>query len=103
MNKIAVNIGDQYLGTGGHFLKQTTGLGQLVSILLNNAITIAGVILIFMIIYAGNRMQANADNIEAAKEGQQIITYSIIGFIIVVAAYFLIKIIEASTGVAILN
>lgn len=103
MNELAINIGDKYLGNDPHFLKQVTGLGQLVSILLNNAITVAGVILIFLLIYAGSRMQSNWEDPEAIKEGQKTITYSLLGFVVVVAAYFLIKIIESSTGVAILN
>lgn len=103
MQEIAVNIGDQYLGTGAHFLKQTTGVGMLVSVLLNNAIAIAGVVLIFLLIYAGSRMQSNWENPEAIKEGQKTITYSLLGFVVVVAAYLLIKIIESSTGVVILN
>jgi preprotein translocase subunit YajC len=103
MKEISLDIGNQYLGSTGHFLYTPTGMGKLVSILVSNSITIAGVVLIFLLIYGGRQMQSNWENPEAVKEGQKIITYSLLGFIIVVAAYFLIKIIESSTGVAILN
>ena len=101
MNQIALSLEQAYLNTTGSYLGNTTGVGRLVSVLVANSITIAGIILIFLIIYAGNKIQSNWENVDAIKEGQKTITYALLGFVIVVAAYLLVRIVETSTGVSI--
>jgi len=102
MKNLSFNIGDQFLGEG-HFLSQTTGVGTLISTLYSNAIVIAGIILVFLLIYAGSKIQQKWENPEAVKEGQKIITYSLLGFVLIIAAWFLIRVLEGSTGTVILN
>jgi hypothetical protein len=100
MNKIAQNIGDTLLGNSP--LKTTAGIGRLVTALSSNAIVIAGVILVIMIVYAGISMISASGDPQQYERAQSILTAGIIGFIIVIAAWFIIKAIEASTGVSIL-
>lgn len=100
MNKIAqgVSIGETF----GSPFGQTTGLGDLVSVIVSNALVIAGVILLFFFIFGGISMIAGAgrDNPEQAAKGKQAVTSALIGFIIVFAAYWIVRLIEIITGVS---
>jgi hypothetical protein len=76
-----------------------------VSIFLSNAIVIAGVIMIFLLIFGGISiiMGAGQDNPETAARGKQAATTAVIGFILIFAAYWIIQIIEFMTGLEILR
>ncbi len=102
MNNIAVNIGDQLLGPG-HFLTSLGGVGKLVTALSSDAMIIAGVILIFIIIIAGISMISASGDAQQYAKAQTMLTTGITGFVLVVAAWFIIKIIELVTGVHILT
>ena len=80
-------------------------LGKLVSILLSNAYILAGVIFFFLLIGGGLMVIVNAgkDNSEGVGKGKQAITVAVVGFIIIFASYWIIKIISALTGVNILE
>lgn len=102
MNKIAqVDIGAQFGSKFGTEL----GIGDLVSIILSNALVLAGVILLFILIFGGISMIAGAgsNNPEQAAKGKQAATSAAIGFIIVFAAYWIIQLIEIMTGFSILR
>ncbi len=102
MDKIAqVNIGSAFNSPIG----QTVGLADLVSIILFNALAISGVIMLFLMIGGGIGMIAGAGqgNPESAAKGRQAVTAAVIGFIIIFAAYWIIKIVETVTGLSILN
>jgi len=104
MNKLA-NIGTDLLGpsvlnpSGSNDI---TPIGKLVYAFSSNAIVIAGVILIIMIIYSGISMVGASGDPQQFAKAQGILTSGIIGFVIVLAAWFIIKIVETSTGVSIL-
>lgn len=103
MKKISVNIGEAFFG-GTHFLDSLTGMGSLVSILLSNAIIIAGVIFVFLIILGGIKMITSAGKSpQEFAQGKEIIYAALIGFLIVFASYWIIRIVERSTGLNILN
>ena len=102
MNKIAqVPIGDTFFGKTGHFLADLPGLGQLVSLIANNAIVVAGVIFLFLIIFAGFQMKTAGGDSQKFQQGQNIITAGFIGFIIVLAAFLIVRFIESSLGIPI--
>lgn len=105
MDKLAFNIGDKFFGPGSHFLKEITGVGELASLLLSNALIIAGIIMLFLLVFGGFSMIAGAgqDNPERAAKGRQVATTAVIGFIIILAAYWIIQIIELLTGTDILK
>jgi Zn-dependent protease with chaperone function len=91
--------------TFGSRFGQDLGFGNLVSIILSNAIVIAG-ILMFVLILAGGFgiiMSAGSNNPEGAEKGKKAITAAVIGFIIIFASYWIIKIIEKITGLTILE
>lgn len=101
MNKLAIDIGSNF----GSPFGQSKGIGDLVSVIISNALVIAGIILVFFFVIGGISMIAGSgqDNPEKAAKGKQAATSALIGFIIIFAAYWIIKIIESITGLAILN
>jgi len=101
VNKLAVDIGTSFNSPFG----QEKGIGDLVSAIISNALVIAGIILVFFFIFGGISMIAGAgqDNPERAAKGKQAATSALLGFIIIFAAYWIIRIIESITGLAILN
>lgn len=103
MEKIAFNLGDEFLGPGAHFLKQLTGVGTLASVLLSNAIMVAGIVLIFLIIFAGIQMISGSGDPQKMNQAKQVITAGILGFILVVAAFFIVRLVESSLGISILQ
>lgn len=96
MNKLAVDIGTSF----GSPFGQSKGFGDLVSLVLNLAFAASGVIILFMLVYAGIMMISSAgsgksDNAEKAKQAA---TYAAIGFVIIFVAYWLVQLIEVFTG-----
>jgi len=104
MDKIAqVPIGNTFFGKAGHFLSNLPGLGQLVSLFVSNAIIVAGVVLLFLIVFAGFTIISAGGNPQKVKQGQDMITAGVLGFIIVVAAFLIVRLIERSLGITILG
>lgn len=103
MEKIAFNIGDTFFNTPNHFLSDLPGLGTLVSILFSNAIVIAGILLVFLIIFAGINMISGSGDAQRVDHAKQILTAGIIGFVVVVAAFFIVRLVESSLGINILG
>lgn len=105
MNYLAeVDIENTFLGEKG-FLRDLTDVGKLVSIIVSNAMVIAGIILLFFMVFGGISMIAGAgsQNPEQVGKGRQAITSALIGFIIVFAAYWIVQLIEVLTGIKILG
>jgi len=100
-NLAQIDIGAQFGSKFGTEL----GIGDLVSIILSNALVLAGVILLFILVFGGIAMIAGAgnNNPEQAAKGKQAATSAVIGFIIVFAAYWIIQLIEILTGFSILR
>ncbi len=102
MDKLTFNIGSAFNSPIG---QGEFGLAKLVSIILSNAITIAGIIMLFLMVGGGIGVIAGAGkgSPETAAKGRQAVTSAVIGFIIIFAAYWIIQIIETLTGLSILN
>ena len=79
--------------------------GSLFSLLLNNAITIAGVIFLTLLIIAGvNYIIGAGDNdAKKIKQATDSITWAIIGLVVVMCSYFIIQIVEVVTGLSIIK
>lgn len=105
MEKVAqINIGDTFLGSG-HFLSELTGASTLVSIIIRLALGIAGIILLLFLIYGGIMIisSAGSNEPEKAARGKQAATTAALGFVVVFAAYWIVKLIEIITGISILG
>lgn len=103
MGKLAFNIGQAF--SGPSFLTNLTGVGTLVSIIVSNAVVIAGIIMLFLIVLGGISMisGAGSNNPQKVAQGKQTATIAVIGFIIIFAAYWIVQIIEKMTGLNILK
>jgi len=93
MNHLSVKIGEQFQGYSGT-------VGDLTSLILTGSLVVAGVIILFMIVYAGIQMigAAGQNKPENAAKAQQAATYAAIGFAIIFSAYWIIRILEIITG-----
>ncbi len=102
MIQLAVNIVEQFKPP--EYLKQTTGVGTLVSVILSNALILAGILLLISIIMGGLALIQGAGSGEPEKgaQGKKAATASFIGFLIIFSAYWIIKIVELITGLKIL-
>ncbi|MFA5828508.1 MAG: hypothetical protein WC841_04090 [Candidatus Shapirobacteria bacterium] len=107
MNRLlaAVDIKDTPLGGGNTLGGSYPTFSVIVNIILKNSITIAGTVLLGLLIFGGVTYIIGAGNGDPKKaaQGQQAITSSFIGFGVVVFAYSIIQIIQVITGLEILN
>ena len=101
-NHLAYPIISSFFGTTGHFLANMAGLSTLVGIISSNLLVIAGVVLIFTIVYAGITMISAAGDAQTYQKAQGILTAAVIGFILVAAAWLILDIVGITTGVNIL-
>lgn len=93
-----VKIGQQFGSPYG----ESKSLGDIVSILLNGGLVVAGVIIVFLLVGGGLQMIMGAGNNDpkASAAGHQAITWAVIGFIIVFSTFLIIRLIETITGVS---
>ncbi len=105
MQKLAqVPIGSSFFGANRGFT-EIKDIGSLVSTLVSLGITVAGVILLLLLVSGGIGIIAGAgsDNPQQVESGKKAVTYAIIGFLVVFAAYWIVRLIEVVTGVTILG
>jgi hypothetical protein len=88
------------------FDSQFKNVGQIISYLLPNIIGAAAIVMFLLMIGAGFSMISTAGNEASAQDkakAQAALTYSVIGFLLVVAAYFILQVVGAVLGVNFLN
>lgn len=78
-------------------------LGGIISELLPYIFTIAGLVLLLMLIAGGFTMLSGATNSEAQEKGKRQITTAIVGFIIIFASYWIAQILQIVFKVEILG
>lgn len=101
MNKLALDIGQQLFGGATvHPLTDVKGVGNLVSLFLNIAFVIAGIVLLIFIIIAGIGLIGSAgdNNPEKMEGAKKTLTSAILGFVIVFASYWIVKLIGQIFG-----
>lgn len=103
MNKIAaVDIGTIF---GSKFTgdptKPGSTIGEVVSLGINLAFVLAGILILFMLVFAGFKMVQGAGNSDpkSAEQAKQAATSAVIGFAIIFTSFWIIKLIEVIIGV----
>lgn len=93
-------VDDFFGGGGAHFLAELTGGGTLVRVFLNVSAFVAGIILIFLIISGGIGMIAGAgrNDPQQIEKGKKALTSALIGFIIIITGFWVIRLIEIIAG-----
>ena len=77
----------------------------LVSVIVSNLYIIAGIVMLFLIIFGGFGIISGAGSGDQQKtaQGKQALTSAIIGFLIIFTSYWIIQLIELVTGLSILK
>ncbi|MBI5614572.1 hypothetical protein HY947_06615 [Candidatus Gottesmanbacteria bacterium] len=80
-------------------------IGSMVNVLLKNSLVIAGIIALALLIFGGFGVIVSAGEGDTKKleQSQQTITGAVTGLIIIVAAVWIIQIIEKLTGLKLLS
>lgn len=86
-----------------NFLLAGRTLGEYVSPLLNAAIVGAGVIAFILVLAGGLGMITSAGNTQQQEKGKNAATAGVMGLVLVISAYWIIRIIEVITSLNILN
>jgi len=99
MEKLAiVNIG----GTFGSPFSVNGGktIGDLLGVILNVSFVLAGIAILFLLIFAGLSIiiGAGSNNPENTEKGKKAATAAVVGLVIIFSAYWIIRIIELITG-----
>jgi len=79
------------------------GIRNFITKILPNALIIASLILLAIILLGGLNMAISAGNPEAQQKSKDAVTNAALGFLLVIAAYWIVQIIQVVTGVAILK
>ena len=79
--------------------------GTLISIIINNALTVASILLLALLVFGGVTFIINAGGGDQKKtqKAKSALTGAIIGYTIILLSYIIITIIETITGLNILN
>ena len=99
---MAIDIGEFFtLGEGAPGIRTAPGygsIGEVINNIVPNILVVANLILFFFILFGGFTIISNAGNPDKQKEGSQILTTSLIGFLIVFGAYWIMGILKIITG-----
>src|SRR5690242_10764663 len=97
---IGQTFGSSYgAGPGGGRL-----FGDLISIILSGGLVIAGIIIVGMLVFGGLHLIHGAGNNDpkASAQGKDAITWAIVGFIVVFAAYWILRLLQDIFGLPLL-
>ena len=101
-----MDIGQQFfregIGPVNNKLLSLSGIGGLVSLFLNIAFVLSGLILLFFFIMGGIGMISSAgqSDPQKAEQAKKTITSAIIGFVIVFTSYWIVKLIGQLLGIS---
>lgn len=101
-----IDIGKEFLGASQANLGDPQKIGSVyISNIITAAISISGIILLFLLIGGGIGMIAGAGKSDpkTVEQGKQAATSALIGFIVVFSAYWIVKLIETITGLNLLG
>mgnify|MGYP001588610669 CR=1 FL=1 len=63
------------------------------------SLTLAGIVLFIMLVVGGFKYLTAGDNADSAQAARQTLTYGFFGFIIIISAFLILRLIEEFTGV----
>jgi hypothetical protein len=100
-----VNIGSEFIGNSSENLSNTAGVSTYISNIITASISIAGIILLFLLIAGGIGIIAGAGKSDpkTVETGKKAASSALIGFIVVFSAYWIVKLIESITGLVLIS
>lgn len=75
-------------------------ISKLISSFSSNAIVIGGVLFLIFVIIAGYQMLNNSGDSQKFASGKDVITYAVMGFLIIFGAYWIIQLLQLMLGIA---
>ncbi len=107
MNKLSdIDIGSTFLDDASQNLKDPATIGtNYVSAIITGAISVAGIILLFLLIGGGVAIISGAGKSDpkSVESGKKAATSALIGFIVVFSAYWIVKLVEQITGLSLIS
>jgi hypothetical protein len=99
-NVYAVDIGTAFPG-----LNKFADFGALVNTIVSNAVMIAGIITFFLLIIGalGIILGAGSSDPKRMEQGSKTLTSAIIGFVVIIAAVWIVQILQKLTGINIMQ
>lgn len=85
-------------GTNDSVDVDTYNPGSMISTFLINASILAGIILLFLVIGGGFAIVTGGGDPEQVEKGKKTVVGALIGFIIIVSAYWIVQVIESITS-----
>jgi len=108
MSYLAVDLGQEFWLKPGRGIDDPNSpfqsFGGLFSLLLPNFYILAGIILLFFLIFGGLTviLGAGKGSDEQIEKGKKILTSTLIGFLVVLLSYWIMEILQIVTGIPIL-
>ena len=91
MNVYAIDLSDKNINPVAKF----SNFASLANLILPNLLIGAGVILFIMFIMAGFTYMGSDGNPEKLKKAQMLLTFSVVGFALVLASFIIIRVIAS--------
>ena len=101
--QIIVGEGPHRVGIKDPVAGKFRNIGDIIGTLLPYFLTLAGIIMFAFIIWGGFDILTSTGDPKRVKSGRERITYAVIGFIVMFAAYWITRIIETIFGIQILG
>jgi len=89
-------------GASGWNFPAGTTPADILNTLIPIIFVLAGIILLFMLVFGGFTIFVSAGNPEKIKKGTGMITSALIGFLIIFAAYWIIELLQITFGIKVL-
>ncbi len=97
-----LNVGGKTITVPSGTQTKFTNLGEVVSGILSYLFPLSGLILFAMIIISGFQLMTSAGNPKGIEGAKQRLTWSIVGFLIIFVAFWLMRILEFLLGIQVL-
>jgi hypothetical protein len=94
---------DPLVVAGSPYAQQFRTPGGMITQVLNFAFPIAGLILFVMIVWGGFTMLSTAATKKSIDAGKQRIMYALLGYLLLFASYWIVRILEMMFGVNIIT
>ena len=88
--------------TGWLFGTGTNTPADIINAVIPIIFILAGIILLFMLVFGGFTIFLSAGNPEKIKKGTSMITSALVGFLIIFAAYWIIELLQITFGIKVL-
>lgn len=98
----SISEGDANIFPGWKFGTGVNTPADILNAIIPVIFVIAGIILLFMLVFGGFTIFVSAGNPEKIKQGTGMITSALIGFLIIFAAYWIIELLQITLGITVL-